>query len=98
MATTYDPEVIQQHADRLYRQASALTGTYAFFGLVLGGAGGLVVGGLAEADPAPLGAFGAIVGAVIGGVIGHSKGFQLRLQAQLALCQLAIEKNTRPRG
>ena len=38
---------------------------------------------------------GAIAGAIIGGLVGVERGFMLRLRAQNALCQVAIEQNTR---
>jgi hypothetical protein len=40
---------------------------------------------------------GGIVLAVVGGKLGQSRGFVLKVQAQTALCQAAIEENTRPR-
>lgn len=38
---------------------------------------------------------GLIIGAAIGYFIGDGKAFELRLQAQSLLCQVAIEENTR---
>lgn len=61
----------------------------------------LAVGGLLGAAGAARGAAagGFVVGAAIGGAIGYFLGSLkangLRLEAQLALCQVAIEKNTR---
>jgi hypothetical protein len=39
---------------------------------------------------------GAVVGAVLGIFAGRRKAQALRLQAQMALCQVQIEENTRP--
>lgn len=51
---------------------------------------------MSDADPGfwPF-LFGFLFGA-IGAAVGRARGFDLRLQAQLALCQLQIEVNTRP--
>ena len=38
---------------------------------------------------------GGLVGALIGVVIGRGRAFSLQLQAQVALCQVATEANTR---
>jgi hypothetical protein len=50
------------------------------------------------ATPAPglwIGGIGAILGGAMGYAIGTEKAFTLRLQAQVALCQVQIEANTR---
>jgi hypothetical protein len=43
--------------------------------------------------------FGVLIGAsflcIIGYYFGKEKAFQLKLQAQVSLCQVAIEENTR---
>jgi hypothetical protein len=44
-------------------------------------------------SPMPLS--GAVIGGLLGGWWGYSKGFALRLEAQMALCQTKIEQNTR---
>ncbi|WP_146158676.1 hypothetical protein [Enhygromyxa salina] len=41
-------------------------------------------------------AIGGGLFAVLGAAIGHARGFELRLQAQIALCQIQIEINGRP--
>jgi hypothetical protein len=38
---------------------------------------------------------GAVVGGLMGFAIGSQRAFWYKLQAQLALCQMTIEKNTR---
>jgi hypothetical protein len=94
---SYDPAVIQQNAERLLRQAASISISYAIRGLLLGGAvvgfAFLFVGkghvGLPEIF------IGAAIGLGVGFSIGREKGFQLRLQAQTALCYLQIEANTR---
>lgn len=97
----YDPSIIELAAARLYSKADAV---------VMGSiATGIVVGASFGAIPlTSLGAFwpvpstfgfatlilGAILGAVIGYTIGDARAFGYRLQAQSALCQLQIERNT----
>jgi hypothetical protein len=98
---SYDPRVIEQFADKLYRKASSFVAG----SIVIGGALGALFGGvpltsLGSSWPIPS-AFGfatllvgALCGAVVGYVIGDTRSFGYRLQAQAALCQLQIERNT----
>ena len=90
----YDPGVIQSFADGLYRAADRIVMMTAIIGALIGGAIGLAFGQAVGG-----GALIGLLGAAVGGFIGHSRGisktFQLRLQAQLALCQVEIEFNTR---
>ena len=93
---TYDPSVIQQHAQRLYDRARAIIIVYGVgFGLM-----GLFAGMLIEALTGDLGpglvGVGGLLCAVLGAAYGQARGFELRLQAQLALCQAQIEVNGRP--
>jgi len=82
---SYDPSIIQKYANRLYSNANAIIVLSALMtGLV--GAGFGAVGGYAlEAG---------LLGAVLGVLIGTSLAFNLKLKAQLALCQMRIESNT----
>jgi hypothetical protein len=90
----YDSALIYTFAGRLYSRAESaiVTATLigAVIGAVMGYAGGAVSGN---------GGTFALVAAVIMGAIGYSIGseraFQLKLQAQVALCQVQIEENTR---
>jgi hypothetical protein len=90
MSVHYDPSIITKHAQALYNRASGiifLGGLLAFLaGAAMGGAtqgGGFIV------------LMGGLVGALIGVVIGRGRAFSLQLQAQVALCQVATEANTR---
>lgn len=89
----YDPAVIRGYATNLYHRASMIVGLY-----TLGGA----AGGFAT-----LGIMGTflngsgyewIIGAVAGGGFGYLNGSmlanRLRLEAQVAMCQVEIEQNT----
>lgn len=91
----YDPNVIHQHAQQLYDRALSITIIYGVGLGLLGLFGGAALG------PDDLSAVAAVLaGALFGGLgvlIGRARGFELRLQAQMALCQVHIELNGRPR-
>jgi hypothetical protein len=97
---SYDPRVIEQFAENLYRKASAFVVGSVVVGAALGAAFGSVpLTSLGESWPVPS-VFGfatllvgGIFGAVIGYVIGDTRSFGYRLQAQSALCQLQAERN-----
>jgi hypothetical protein len=97
----YDPKVIEQFAEKLYRKASSFVAGSVVIGAALGAAFGAVpLTSLGEPWPIPsyLGfatlLLGSLVGAIIGYVIGDTRSFGYRLQAQSALCQLQSERNT----
>lgn len=93
---TYDSAIIKEFASRLYSQANSIIVTYTVVGAILGVAAGLGAG--ATMGDANIVAFsGAIVLGGIGFAIGRGAAFKLKLAAQSALCQVAIEENTRPR-
>jgi len=94
MTVKYDAEVIRTHAQALYDQALGIVFVWGFMGLVGGGIAGVVLDSAMKSGP-----IGAVVLGVIGMVLGvrsaRSRAFVLQLQAQTALCQVAIEVNTR---
>ncbi len=97
----YDPKVIEQFAEKLYRKASSFVAGSVVIGAALGAAFGAVpLTSLGAAWPIPsyLGfatlMLGGLLGALIGYVIGDTRSFGYRLQAQSALCQLQSERNT----
>ena len=97
----YDPRVIEQFAENLYRKASAFVAGSVAIGASLGAAfGAIPLTSLGDAWPIPsLFGFatlllGGLSGAIIGYVIGDTRSFGYRLQAQTALCQLQTERNT----
>ncbi len=97
----YDPKVIEQYADKLYRKASSFVAGSIVIGASLGAAFGAVpFTSLGASWPIPsyLGfatlLLGGLLGGLIGYVIGDTRSFGYRLQAQSALCQLQSERNT----
>jgi hypothetical protein len=97
----YDPRVIEQFAENLYRKASAFVAGSVALGAALGAAFGAVpLTSLGASWPLPpIFGFatllvGGCFGAAIGYVIGDTRSFGYRLQAQTALCQLQTERNT----
>jgi hypothetical protein len=97
----YNSVVIQQHARELYDQAEDIVLTE----MMRGGCAGIVLslmlvvgwslihtlpGYAILAIPA-----GVVAGSMLGRSRGEQKAFALRLQAQMALCNVAIEQNGR---
>jgi hypothetical protein len=94
----YDPQILQKFADKLYSQAGSEIAAWTILGFLVGVIGGAAVGSALARDY--LGAcvlgFG-LIAALIGLLIGRGRAFHLKLEAQRTLCQLQVEKNTRPK-
>ena len=109
---TYEPHILEEFAHKLYKEAEDMVSQSAVVGVIAGLFVGALIGagiGAAQAMVSHTdvgfgvfagGAIGGFVFAVLGGVVGYAAGkdkaFELKLKAQQALCQLQIEKNTRP--
>jgi hypothetical protein len=95
----YDPAVLQEHVDFLYRRARWIRFQYAAMGALIGVIPTIVLASIskvADAFPViPVGILLAGLCAFIGFAIGSSKIFKYRLEAQTMLCQMQIERNTR---
>jgi len=89
MSTRYDPQILQQFADKLYSQASSAIILGTIVGVLIGGFLGFQVGNIIAA------VIIAILLGALGCAIGMSIAFQFKLRAQSALCQKQIEENTR---
>ena len=99
----YDPNVIRDFASRLYARAELLVFLRATsFGLV-----GAVIGSAIAYDEwrrAELWLVWSVLGGLLGFAplsaagwyFGSRSAMSLKLRAQLALCQVRIEENTRP--
>ncbi|WP_157837007.1 hypothetical protein [Geminisphaera colitermitum] len=92
----YNPDVIQSFANKLYTQAKQLFLSYALGGILVGLLGGYFLGRVTSPGNELLIAMVcAILLCFISLSSARAKAFALKLQAQQALCQIAIEKNTR---
>lgn len=86
---TYDPKIIQEFAEGLYSRAATIVVVNVLsFALVGGIAGYFLIPGYGTV-------FLLAAGAGIGYYWGSQRAFLLKLQAQAALCQVEIERNTR---
>ena len=93
--TAYDHSVIVAFADKLYAQAATIVATYTVLGAIVGGGIGA---GIGTQFPGRGGLIALVAAVLIGAIafeMGRQRAFQLRLQAQIALCQVQIEVNTR---
>ncbi len=86
----YSPEIIQVFAKKLYDKADAVTAYYSFLSIFIG----CIFLNFMIDDKILLAFLGGLSG-VIGYYIGQDKAFKYRLDAQIALCQVQIETNTR---
>lgn len=91
---TYDTNIIDEFATQLYRQADSIVASYTLLGALVGGLVGYMVGNSFGAG-SPAAVVFALVCAAVGYGLAQPRAFLLRLQAQQALCQVQIEKNTR---
>jgi hypothetical protein len=97
----YDPTIIELFAERLYAKAASFVVGSVVAGAALGaGFGAVPLTSLGASWPVPSSfgfatlLVGGVAGAVIGYLVGETRGFSYRLQAQTALCQLQIERNS----
>ena len=85
----YNPKIIYEFAEGLYRKANSIIMGCAFIGFLIGG----IVGyGLWKATGAII---CAVVVGIIGSIIGTTRASHYKLKAQIALCQVRIEENTK---
>lgn len=97
----YESRVIEEFAASLYRKAGAASRGSIAVGVVMGFAFGVVpLTSLGAAWPIPHGLelatmiLGILAGGYLGHIIGTARAFGYKLQAQAALCQVEIERNT----
>ena len=93
--TNYDPVVIQEFAEKMYKRANSIIVSATLLGILLGVGLGAYFGRFIFGYSQLLPVVGLIFGGIIGYVIGANRSFVLKLQAQTALCQMKIEQNTR---
>ena len=97
----YDIALLQHMANRLYRQSKTVVVIYTVFSALLfsgifyySASMGQTANNYFNLTPVKSLGIGLLIGVVLGFVLGQKKSSQLKLAAQLALCQIQIEKNT----
>ncbi len=93
----YDGAALRRFAAALYSDAWLVTAGQTLLGSIAGGFLGWVAG-RALGGVLLVSAVGALVGGIAGYLVGSATALFLRAAAQLALCQVQIEENTRPSG
>lgn len=103
--TVYDPALTLSLANRLNSQARFVVVKYTLIGAVLFSMIFYIAASLGQTSvdffglaPTKSLGVGLLIGVVFGFVLGQKKSYQLKLAAQLALCQIQIEQNTRTSG
>lgn len=97
----YDIALLQNMANRLNRQSKSVVVIYTvasaiFFSAIFyySASMGQIVNSYFNLAPVKSLGIGLLIGVVLGFALGQKKSAQLKLAAQLALCQIQIEKNT----
>ncbi len=89
----YDEAVIEKFAHQLYARATSAVVGYTLLGVLVSLVGATF---LPEGIEGILRLAVLFIAPLAGFAIGQSKAFLLKMQAQTALCQVQVEKNTRP--
>jgi F0F1-type ATP synthase assembly protein I len=92
--SNYDPSLLRTLAEQLNAQARTAVVVGIIAGVVTGGLFGFAASLIFMTSHSLL-IPGSVVGAVIGIFAGRRKAQALKLQAQMALCQIQIEENSR---
>jgi hypothetical protein len=102
---TYDSTVLEEYASELYRGAKVVELVFTLIGVVMGAIGGYSGSALLLAVRAStadtliptlvLAGGAALLGALLGWLAGRNAANAFRLRAQVTLCQVQIERNTR---
>ncbi|HSV43600.1 MAG TPA: hypothetical protein VLJ10_03510 [Candidatus Bathyarchaeia archaeon] len=91
----YDPKIIQEYAEGLYKQSRSIATCYFFIGIFAA----IIMFGkisflLTQTFDFLIVAIGVFIGGVVGLFAGKSRAFEMQLEAQQALCQIKIQENT----
>lgn len=98
MTVTYDGAIIQTFVERLYRRANNAVATYTLIGVGIGLSVGYILAGLLGEMARGRMPYEGLCILLFGGIaysVGKGRALALRVQAQLALCQMRIEESTR---
>jgi hypothetical protein len=95
--TQYNPQIIQEFANKLFSGADTVFVVYVVLGVLLGSQIGGAIG-----EAVGLGWLGLVLGTLMGAGLGYfigvSVGFQRKVRAQMLLCLVQMEENTRLAG
>ncbi|EFK96320.1 membrane protein [sediment metagenome] len=92
----YDPAFVKDFANTLYKQANTVVPTHFFIGMFTGMfLFGIISSALVNTIDILIVSLGVLIGGVLGLSSGRYRAYELKLQAQLALCQVKIEENLR---
>lgn len=97
----YDVALIQSLANRLYSQSRTVVVKYTIIGAVLFSLIFYIAASIEQSSSlAPIKSLGVglLIGVVLGFMLGQRRSYQFKMEAQLALCQVQIERNTRIAG
>lgn len=97
---TYNPVLIEKYAAHLYKSGSNIIWKWGCIGMALGVVAASLVSNALLPVPSSIYGIGLLFAGVAGGLyvgrsIGTDRAAHLFLQAQTALCQVEIERNTR---
>jgi hypothetical protein len=92
----YDPAAIQEFANALYARARSILVVCIVVATIVGAGAGLIVAGQFNSLLIGVLAFALVI--FVGVLIGRGLGYKYKLAAQLALCQVQTEVNTRGAG
>ena len=100
MSTDYDPAVIKAYADSMYLEADRAPFLFCMAAVVVAATAGLGFGMGLDHVPAAvtMSTILGVVSGVAGLLVGRSVSARMRLAAQQALCQVAIEQRLRDMG
>ena len=91
----YDEKVIQNYATNLYRQSKSIATCYFFSGVFLSIIIFSRISDILKGEfDFLIVAIGVFIGGIIGIFAGRNRAFEMKLQAQQALCQAKIQENT----
>jgi len=97
----YDVALIQSLANRMYSQSRTVVVKYTIIGAVLFSLIFYIAASIEQnSSLAPTKSLGVglLIGVVLGFMLGQRRSYQFKMEAQLALCQVQIERNTRTSG
>lgn len=91
----YDPAIIQQFADNLYKKAQKIITEFTISGMLISAVLGMFLYFSPLKNSIIIWVVAIPLPSFVGYTIGSQLAFSLKLKAQIALCMMQIEENTR---